>query len=196
MSALSGAGILTIKVNGAADLRRGLNDVQYRRALGRAVNKAGRAGRTDLSKQIRGEIALPASVIRSSIKLVRAARGQTEARLVITRKPIPLKEYKARETKKGVTVKVRRKEPREVHKRAFIAESVGGHVFERKKVGDKRVGRLPIDKRFGPTVLGVLQGKPGFLPEFETDLTIVLAKRAREEVNFELLKIRRRTRRA
>lgn len=57
---------------------------------------------------------------------------------------IPLRDFGAKETKRGLTYSVRRGQ-RSVLPRGFIAETVGGHAFTR--VGRSR---LPIRKRFGP----------------------------------------------
>jgi hypothetical protein len=56
----------------------------------------------------------------------------------------------------------------------FLATTKSGHVgvFERKRFGGTgkgsgRVGRLPIEQRYGPTVAGVLAGMPGAIDRIE-----------------------------
>ena len=74
-------------------------------------------------------------------------------------KGIPLAAFiGTRQTKKGVTVQVLKGSPRKTLRAAFGVDKFGGNFFGRAGKGSKRyasphVGRLPIAKLFGPTIL-------------------------------------------
>lgn len=118
------------------------------RAQRRAINRTITSTRTFISKMVREDLALKAKTVKDSLTIKRASRGTNPVgKIDVQAKPISLKRYGARTTRKGVTVKVTKSGGRKVVKGGFIPGRLGGHVFKRKSKS-----RLPIGKRFGPSV--------------------------------------------
>ena len=132
--------------------RRGVHD-----ATVRALNKAANQTKTQASKSIRAKRALKAGVVNEQLKVTKAAR-KAEAAVVATGAPIPLRDYGARQTARGVTFRVNRGK-RSLLKGAFIVQSIGQHVFtrsgpKRKMKRGRYVGKKkqPIIKRVAPSL--------------------------------------------
>jgi hypothetical protein len=168
------------------EARAALSPSEFKRAAKSAINETIRSGITQISKQVRAELNLSASAVKDRMR-PRLAKDTLEGEITVSRKAVPLIEYKPRQVKKGVTVRVRKNGPRELLKSTFIARMKSGHegVYERRrKAGGKRFRRLPIDQRFGPTVIGVLAGKPGMLDEATDELSRKLSDRFASKVSF------------
>lgn len=150
-----------------------LDEKQYRRIMLSALNEAGRRGRTLVTKEIRDELNMSASDIKKTIDVAKSGLDSGDnptVRVKVTREKMSMKRFSPRQTKRGTTVKIRRREGRQLLRSAFVSEKIGGHVFKRKGRA-----RLPIKKLFGPTVAGVLGNKPG-LAESITDEMGLLAQ--------------------
>jgi Prophage minor tail protein Z (GPZ) len=131
------------------------------RAIVRAVNKTAMQARTQAVREVRiVGYNIKASTVRKAITLYRARGDDPVARLRARGLPIPLIEYGAKQTKGGVSVRV--KSGRRTLRHAFIATMKSGHkgVFVREGKGHKRVtkkGRsymsgLPIKELYGPSI--------------------------------------------
>lgn len=119
-------------------------------AAARAINKTLGNVRTESVSQIRKERALSAKTVREALALQRASRARLYGALIASGKPIPLRDYQARQTKRGVTVRVSpgsRKLVVHAGNKAFELQKFGKHVYAR--VGKER---LPIKKLFGPSI--------------------------------------------
>ncbi|WP_233872455.1 phage tail protein [Paraburkholderia adhaesiva] len=139
-----------------------LNPKELARATARAVNKTATQARTSASRDVRKQgYNLRASTIRKALALRRANPAKPAATLRATGRPVPLIDYGARQTKNGVSVRV--KNGRTVLRHAFIATMESGHkgVFERvSKTAHRRVSKngktywsgLPIRELFGPSI--------------------------------------------
>ena len=155
-----------------------------RRVVLAAVTRTARSGRARISRLVRQIITLKASRVNSRITVLPVLSGaqplDATARIFIfERTPPGLIGFQgARQTiKAGVTVKVRRDEPKERHPSAFITQ-VGGtrNVFIRSIISGKRVKRLPIERLVGPSPIGIVEGKPGFIQARIGELGVVLEK--------------------
>jgi hypothetical protein len=133
--------LITIKHNFPAvqqsleRLREGVRE----RALASAVNKTLAKARTAMSREIRAEFNLPASTVRDSLHIRRAnfragvfsITGALESRDPRGRyRSLNVIHFAARQTRHGLTVKIKRKGPRKKIAGAFIANK-GRTVFER-----------------------------------------------------------------
>lgn len=155
----------------------------HRRAISRGLNKTAANVRTAASTAIRAKRSLSAKTVRQAFSIKQANPNRLVATLAITGRPVPLKDYKARETKRGVTVSVTpggRKLIEHRGNRAFIIQKIGGHVFAREGKT-----RLPVKKLFGPSLPAT------FLNEevrraWTTAAQDALPKRLIEEIRFEL----------
>jgi hypothetical protein len=155
------------------------------RAMPPAINRTISTGRTRIVRRIGNEIALRAKTIREAFTLGKASRAKPVGLIRIRRKPVPLVEFNPRQTLAGVTVKVRKKEARQLLRSTFLGVMASGHegVFERRREGPGRVPRLPIDERMGPTVLGVFEGAPGVAADELAQLGEVLEKNVLSQVD-------------
>jgi hypothetical protein len=111
---------------------------------------------------------LKISDIKAAIRINRASAGRLRADAIGSGRPIPLIQYGARQTAKGVTVDVLN--GRKVIAHAFIATTPNGsrQVFVRdpgakhKKVtknGKPQWSALPINKKYGPSIPDALANK-------------------------------------
>lgn len=176
----------TIMVN-RRQLERLLRTTDLKRArsiVTAAVNRTARRGRARISKAVREVITLRASSINRRFRVFRGRPGRqpldTSATIAISEAAPPgLISFQGvrQSLRRGVTVSVRRDEPKERHPAAFIL-SVGGtrQVFTRAILGGKRVSRLPLEKLVGPSPIGILEGKPGFFQARAGELSVILER--------------------
>ena len=145
----------------------------YTSVVVRALNKTITGVQTDSVAEVSKIITPTKTAIRKTFKLKKANYRQVSAAVRSTGKPIPLINYKARQTaKKGVTVQIYKKGERESWPYSFIATMRSGHkgVFSRekppyktnksKKLPWKRLSpkyRLPINEKFGPTIPDIMK---------------------------------------
>ena len=157
-----------------------------RRAISRGLNKTAGNVRTAASVAIRRRRALSAKVVRNALAIRRATPSKLVSSLVVTGKPIPLRDYKARQTKKGVTAQVspgKRKLITHRGNAAFIVQKLSGHVFARQGKG-----RLPIKKLFGPSLPSTFVQQE-VRAAWTATARDALPKRIAEEVRFELSRL-------
>lgn len=167
--------------------KRHLHDLAQNRinaATVRALNKAAVNVRTEAVKVVRSVRALPARTVRDAFKIRKASKYKLISTVEATGRPIPLRDYGARRTARGATVKVTKggARTRVQHKgnTAFIVEKIGGHVFARE--GDKR---LPIKKLYGPSVPTALT-KQATMQALGTVGRRAFTARFTEEIRFEI----------
>ncbi len=131
-----------------ADLKR-LPDLIARRAAAKALNRVLPSTRRKANQEIRSELNLKAGDVNKLLRMRRANASNPEAQLRVEAKRVGLIKFKGtRETKRGVSVKPKKK--RTVLPKTFIATMSSGHrgVFERKRKAGSRSGRLPIAEKF------------------------------------------------
>jgi len=157
-----------------ADLReieRAMKGIKngYATVVSGAINKTLIGVKTDTKSEIRKDVTVKSSAIARTIKLARASKIRISGALKSTGGFVPLINYSARQTKKGVTVQITKGGPRKLWPGAFIT-TIGTHkgVFSRKKppyktrasnkLPWKRFGkkyRLPLEEQFGPRIPGI-----------------------------------------
>lgn len=160
------------------------------RVLSAAVNRAARDARVTLRRSVQDVVSLRAKDVNAVLSVHRASRRDLQAVIAVASKPIPLIRYGARETSRGVTVRVKKGGGRKVvrvdDRGAFLATVGSGHrgVFVRRSKQ-----RLPIRELFGPSVAQVVKdaslearlqeaAAETFLREVERGVTRALAKAA------------------
>ena len=155
-----------IKISVEADISGALRKLkvtaeQASKAIPRALNKTATTARAEAAREIKSAgYGLKIRDIKKAISIIRANRSELRAIVRASGKPIPLIEYSARQTGKGVTVNVLRGRKR--IDGAFIATMPTGHrgVFVHqgetnrwvKRNGRRVRTRLPIRELFGPSV--------------------------------------------
>lgn len=135
------------------------------KVIGRSLTRTAASGKSFLSKNLRQRINLKKSDIDQAIatrrsneigSLTALAFGRAWFEVRVSGKPIPLKAFAARQTRKGVTFKVSRIGNRRVYVRqgqpGFIVNSLGGHVFVRKGPEPPGPPKAPIHKVYGPSL--------------------------------------------
>lgn len=152
--------MLTAKVDDRA-LRAAFRRLGSREALA-ATSRAVRRAATSVQKEARDigkrEVNLPASAVNQLITVAaRATTRKPESEVRVKDKPVALAEYLGeRQTRRGVSVQVRRGGARKVIPRTFLATMKSGHrgIFWRRKGEGPTglVGRLPIDELFARSV--------------------------------------------
>lgn len=100
----------------------------------RAINKTMTGTKTDASSAIRAIITAKKSAVDETIKITKATENNPTAYIASTGRPLALMNYSSRQTKKGVSVQVRKDRPRKVVAGAFMATMKSGHkgVYWRK----------------------------------------------------------------
>jgi len=109
----------------------------------RALNRTATSVRAEASRQINSRYRIKIAAIKKQLRIKKADRFVQVAEIIASGRRIPLIEFAARQTRKGVTVRVT--STRKLVRHAFIATMPSGHrgVFARK--GERR---LPIQQLF------------------------------------------------
>lgn len=152
---------VTVSEPKLAALKAALKNTQrnLQKELAVAVNATSRKSKSIINKEIRQELATTASAVSKTIAIRRTAKPGFPSAFVEVKKTarISLRDFGARQTKKGVTYRISKTQGRKTAPGAFQGPKPGamkaswhGHVF-------KRVGkpRLPIVKLFGASPFGV-----------------------------------------
>ncbi len=106
-----------------------------------ALNRTMSSVQTEASRLIRDRYTIKASVAKKQMRISRASKSRLFADLIVSGRRIPLIEFAARQTRKGVTVNVTRQ--RKLVRGVFIARMKSGHVGVYERLGPKR---LPIQE--------------------------------------------------
>jgi hypothetical protein len=121
-------------------------------ANSRAINLVARKMRTLMVRAVAKEMGVKQKAVRTRTKLTKARKAVPRALLEFRGRAFNLIEFKARQTKEGVTAKPWGKRRKIPH--AFIATMPQGGriVVIRALRSGGRVGRLPIEAWLGPGV--------------------------------------------
>lgn len=167
-------------------LERQLRDIERKKlpkAIARALTKTAQNVRVEASREIRKVRPLKASTVKQAMSVQRATPSNLVSSVTASGKPIPAREYKATQTKRGVKVTVTKGNRKFIGpqgRRGFMVDKFGRHVFQR--VG---VNRLPIKKIFGPSIPGTFLRK-NILAAMRKVIGTNFPKRLAEEVRFAL----------
>jgi len=117
------------------------------KVIARVLNRAGSSAFTQVRRTLSKEVGLIQRDIVShgNLRKLTAYAGRLDFVIESSGVYLPLKRFKPRQTRKGVTHRAWGK--RTLNRGSFIVGKMGGHVFHR--VGRKR---LPIKKEFGPSI--------------------------------------------
>lgn len=156
---------LTVRNDGLARLADAVerSGRKLPREIATAVNATARKTKSFIAKQVTKELATKQKTVKEHTSQSRKANPSSLAAAVRLSKSsrIPLKEFKPRQTKAGVSYRISKRTGRAVAVGAFQGPRPGlmkaswrGNVF-------KRVGRsrLPIVKLYGPSPWGVFVGQ-------------------------------------
>jgi hypothetical protein len=152
---------ITIAASDIARLKKAIEDTgrSLRKELSIACNQTANKSKSIISKQIASELATSQKTIRTTIRIAQKAKDSEIQAVVEVKKEkrISLKEFGARQTKKGVSYKISKSRGRKTIPGAFQGPKPGSINVRTKGNVFKRVGksRLPIVKLFGPSSWGV-----------------------------------------
>lgn len=172
------------------------------RVLSRAINKTLDGVRTDSVNEIAKDITPKKSTIRGTFTVRKTSVTNLEGRTYSRGKPLGLIHYQARQTKKGVSVKVKRVGKRAVILGAFIAKGKGAtNVFWRQYRGTRkkvrpgfqygalpRGYRLPIERLTGPRIPDIM-GNPKVIGLILSAANVRLDKNLSSQLDYELSKL-------
>jgi hypothetical protein len=186
------------------------------RVLSRAINKTLDGVKTDSVNEIAKDITLTKTRIRKDFTVKKTTVANLEGRTFSLGIPVGLMHYQARQTQKGVTVKVKRDSPRMLIPGAFIATAKRAtNVFWREWHGPKRKVRtawrsggrsgglyqagfpysampekyrLPIHMLTGPRVPDIM-GKPEVMKDILSLADVRIDKNLANQLDFELSKL-------
>jgi hypothetical protein len=119
-----------------ASVRKMLSDLKGSgsRVIMRATNKTLTGVKTDASAAIRQTVTAKKAAVDDTFKISKATIDKPSASIASTGRPVGLINFSSNQTKKGVSVQVRKDRPRKIVPGAFIATMKSGHkgVFWRK----------------------------------------------------------------
>ena len=158
------------------------------RELAVVSGKTSKRAKSLIAKDVAKELAVPQKVIKKQLET--AKLGKTGATTTLKKSArIPLKNFKARQTKAGVSYRISKRTGRKTVTGAFMGPKpgvtsprLGNHVF-------KRVGkaRLPIRKLYGPSPWGVFTGRRRIRPVGQ-QINAELRKQINERLRYRRLK--------
>lgn len=163
---------------------------RLKREVAIAVNATARKAESNIAKQIGKELATAQKNIKKTVKIVSKANVNSESvrptatvRQMKTGK-VPLRDFSARQSKRGVSYKISKTTGRKTVIGAFqgpkpgaIKSSWKGRVFKRSGKA-----RLPIVQLFGPSPWGVFAKKKlkkAIVSDSKVELTLQLNRRIR-----------------
>lgn len=174
-----------------------MSQVQKRdapKALNQAINKTLKKAATVADVTIRKSLNLKKQTIRKQFTIVQSNKTKLQGTIIVRGRPQPIIDFDAKQTKRGVTFKIKKDKGRRIIKGAFIATMRSGRkgVFVRtfkKDVNPKKHG-LPIEEKFTTSVMQAFTnqkvrkelfklGKSFFFPEFQRNLTRLIQKRGK-----------------
>jgi hypothetical protein len=126
-------------------------DRAARRSFRSAINKAARKSFTAASKSVRAVYNIKASDVRKYSRIRSATDQNLQATVTVLQKRLPVYAFGARQTKSGVTVRIKKAGGRKLIRGVFIAKMPGGEtsVFRRmeKRLGDPRQWRHKLIRK-------------------------------------------------
>lgn len=162
------------------------------KAIMRSVNKALTGVKTDMARETARELNLTQKRIKKDIDITPARATTLSGRVTSEGRPVNLEQFKAKQKKKGVSVKVKKSGGRKMIKHAFIFLGLAGKKRKRNRlvgwrektgenahlIGTKKPKqnmkysklpdqyRLPIETLYGPRIQDIT-GKPSIIKIIE-----------------------------
>jgi len=147
--------MIQVKAKGLSELLEALNNAadnlpkEVYTALGAASTKVKRS----IAQEVTAEVNVAQKVVRKQIKVRKDRQNLKVTCALVSSWRIPLRDFKARQTKKGVSARLNKNEGVTHYPGAFIVKKFGNHAYTRPKTGE----RGPILKMKGVSPFGVLK---------------------------------------
>lgn len=163
---------------------------KFAQQLSIAINETQKKITVKASRAITEELAVKASVVKQKIKGKRATKSDLSAKVTVkASNRLSLREFGAKQNKRGVTYKISKTKGRKLIAGAFQGPKPGvvkiswrGNVFKREGKP-----RLPIVKRSGPSPWGVYV-KSGKDPGIRKEARQILREQIERRIKFLKLK--------
>ncbi len=135
-----------VNIDGFYELQKALKPESFKKALNRTVRRMGTRFRKTAVKEVRTTYNVKAKKLKQYIS-AKTHYGKDGVKWIfyVRGRPLSLIHFGARQTRKGVSVKVRKDRGRRVIKGAFVAPDKGGHFRVFKRKGKER---LPIESKY------------------------------------------------
>lgn len=158
-------------------------------ATKRALKRATSSTAAEASRMIREHSTIRAGELRRKRIVSLLANG---AGIFIRGVSFGLESFAGtRQTNKGVSVQVLKAGGRSRIRSAFIANINGPKVMRRRTVGGRQVGRLPIERLFGPAPASIIS-RPHLLARLTRHAADAYSKNIIHELKFRLSTLGRR----
>ena len=133
-------------------------------AVYRALNYGSNQARKKAVDMIYAKAALTKTKIRAKTFVYLASISKLQSQITIKNDLVGLEQYGANQTNTGVTFRIWRDGSREKYRHAFIATLPGAKnpgVYERNIEHGDYDGRLPLRRKYGPTIAALYENTPG-----------------------------------
>lgn len=184
---------ISMKTVGFDALVKTLEDVSENitKELKAVSSKVGTKGKSVFSKEVSRNIAVKQSDVKRHVTVKKLGWGGVEITLEKTNR-IPLKRFKPRQTKAGISYKIDKNGPRKVIPGGFMGPNPTvstvkfyGHPFIRKGKS-----RLPIAKiAGGPSAAGAIDNHPSRIKSIKRQLSREVRKQLVRRIKYRRLKI-------
>jgi hypothetical protein len=159
--------MITVRLDstGAYKYLKDLREREIPKVVGRSLDRTAKATMVVISRNFRAQYNVSKKVIDKAIRFERtgsvtsiSAQSLKKAgfKIIVSGSPIPLRDFSARPSKKGVTFQVGKGRARRVYMRegnkGFIIDRIGGHVFVRVGPDPPGAEKAPIKKVYGPSL--------------------------------------------
>ncbi len=169
-------------------IKEALEDMDPKKAvkiMTRTINKITERAEVAMRRKIREEYNIKNDRLKDAITVRKATWTKPEATIRAKGKIPGLQNYDARQTTRGVTVKVTKSGGRKLIAHAFLANMPNGGIGVFMREGMKR---LPIKRLFGPDVAGMVN-KVG-VKAIEQSVNDTMEKTFEHELEYEMGKRR------
>ena len=147
------------------DAIRGLQELPLGEwGIKRAMNNAADRVRSHVVDLLKSRLSLDSSVIEEGVTIKYAEDAYDDARVQISKSPIPAIKYGATETEHGLQFKFDMSEGPRDYRAAFTATPTGATelgAYQRDVINGHRSGRLPIHEIYGPSIAKYFETNSG-----------------------------------
>ena len=143
-------------------------------AVARALTRAGESATVALARAVSSDTGVKVGGAKGAIRATREREGQPRVIVTAIKTRLPLSRFNARQTKRGVTARLRGGKGR--YAGAFLVRFKSGHVGVMQRAGK---GKLPLQQLHGPSIAHVAEK---FAPTVGDVALETLAKRIVHEM--------------
>lgn len=173
-------------VKDLGNIKRSLSTSNFNTALARTINRVVMSGRTQASREIRKKYKIKKADLDKKLRTQKASRAKLNGQIITWGTPLPVKNFKPIQRKKGVSINIAGK--RKTIDHAFIATMKSGYVgvFMRGKYraqGFEYIpgGRLPITQLVTVSQ-GVMFANPQVMDRTRSQIDSMFGPRLEHEI--------------